>query len=123
MKCFIHLETEAVAACRQCGKGMCANCSAYSGHTGICPECRLKEFKVEVAKKSAKMDELHREFIWRVVKSVLLCWLIIPIFKGLFVGYQIKKEMKALESRIAQLRPEIEKLEGVLRRRGGAAFV
>ena len=123
MKCFIHLDKEAIAACRQCGKGMCGDCSAYSGHSGICPECRLKGFKAEVAEKSAKMDELHREFIWRVVKSVLLCWLIIPIFKGLFVGYQIKKEMKATESRIAQLRPEIKKLEGVLQRRGGAAFV
>ena len=123
MKCFIHLEKEAVAACRQCGKGMCADCSAYSGHTGICPECRLKGFKQEVAQKRAAYDEEHKQQVWDVAKAVLLCWLIIPVFVGLYRFFKHKKAKESLGARIAALNNEIKKLESVLQRRGGAAFV
>ena len=60
MRCFIHTNVEAIAACRQCGKGMCENCSAYSGHTGICPECRRNEFIAEVNTKQARVEELAK---------------------------------------------------------------
>ena len=60
MKCFIHNEVEAIAACRKCGKGMCQDCSAYSGHTGICPECRRQEFILEATQKKARIVELER---------------------------------------------------------------
>ena len=123
MKCFVHIDNEAVAACRQCGKGMCADCSAYSGHTGICPECRLKDFKQEVAQKRAAYNEEHKEQIWDVVKAVLLCWLIIPIFMGLYRFFKHKNAKEALQARIDQLSGEIKKLENVLQKRGGAAFV
>ena len=94
MKCFVHIEKEAIAACRQCGKGMCEDCSAYSGHTGICPECRLKEFKAEVAQKLQENKELKRDFILRIVKSVLLFWLLlIPVLVGLVVCLKLNKQM------------------------------
>ena len=68
MKCFIHGAKEAVAACRTCGKGMCSNCSGYSGHTGVCPECRKKEFEQKVSSLSAE----KRRYIWKIVGSSLL---------------------------------------------------
>ena len=123
MKCFIHLEQEAIAACRQCGKGMCADCSSYSNHSGICPECRLNGFKKEVAQKRSEYDELHKEQVWAVVKAVLLCWLIVPIFVGLYRFFDKKKQKEDLLMRIGTLNKEIKKLENVRARRGGAAFV
>lgn len=50
MKCFIHEDREAIAVCKDCGKAMCRNCSAFTNHSGLCPECRLAELK----------DKLHR---------------------------------------------------------------
>ena len=76
MKCFIHTGVEAIASCKTCGKGMCSNCSAYSGHTGVCPACRKKEFEREVARcQSEKVS-----YIWKAIGSGLISFLIIPIF-------------------------------------------
>ena len=114
MKCFIHNQEEAIAACRKCGKGMCANCSAYSNHSGICPECRKKEF-------INKRDELYLELSeeksskkWFIVKSVLLCWTIIYPLYGLYQISQSKKEIERLNDKIDKLSAEIEKLDKAL---------
>ena len=57
MKCFIHINDEAVAVCKQCGKAMCGNCSAYTNHSGICPECRRTEFIQECNILSLKLKK------------------------------------------------------------------
>lgn len=61
MHCFIHYDKEAVATCKKCGKAMCENCSAYSGHSGICPVCRRDEF---VAEKNGLTVSLNKKKKW-----------------------------------------------------------
>ena len=112
MKCFIHFEEEAVAACRNCGKGMCANCSAYSNHSGICPECRKKEFEQKVA----SLGQNKKDRIWTIVKWSLLCVFVITIPVSAIVitvqAFGIKKD----NTEIASYMAEIEKLNKALDR-------
>lgn len=60
MKCFMHPDVEAIATCKKCGKAMCANCSAYSNHSGICPQCKMEEYQAELK----HINEYRRSTIW-----------------------------------------------------------
>ena len=111
MKCFIHLDKEAIAACRNCGKGMCADCSSYSGHSGICPACRNEEYKKEL--RSLQMEDEGWEWdrAKSIIAAVLLCWTIV----GAFVyGIRAKEKLANHEQRVARmnyLKREIAKLD------------
>ncbi len=123
MKCFIHLAQEAVAACKYCGKGMCANCSAYSNHSGVCPECRKKEFERE-------LTELNSAIKWDIVKISLLVLgailgfaLFVDIVLGVALGavgvfavFIVRKVLHLLKKseRAQFLKEEISKLNSAL---------
>lgn len=68
MRCFIHSNVEAIAVCKKCGKAMCTNCSSYSGHSGICPECRRDEY---IAERKNLISE-RKSNTASIVKSSLL---------------------------------------------------
>jgi hypothetical protein len=36
MKCFYHPQTDAVAICKNCGKGLCTECVSDVGHGAAC---------------------------------------------------------------------------------------
>lgn len=110
MRCFIHTDVEAIAACRKCGKGMCSNCSAYSGHTGICPECRRNEFILEAATKRNRVVALEKEIKWNIAKTVLLFWTLYFLFAGIYEHSKMKKELETLNQRIDVLDKEIIRL-------------
>ena len=59
MRCFIHNESEAIATCVRCGKAMCAKCSAYNNHNGVCPECRRLEY-IEEVKQNENKIKIHK---------------------------------------------------------------
>ena len=46
---------------------MCAKRSAFSAHSGICPECRKDEFIVEVKSNNVKIKELK----WDIAKNII----------------------------------------------------
>ncbi len=123
MKCFIHASKEAVAVCRKCGKAMCDDCSSYSGHSGICPECRKKEFEAEVVQNEGMRKKLKWEMIKGVAVTVLLCWTVIGLFVGIYRFIKRKHSREALTARNVTLREEIKRLNEVLSRVGGAAFI
>jgi hypothetical protein len=37
MRCFFHREVDAVAACKNCGRGLCAGCAIDVGNGMACP--------------------------------------------------------------------------------------
>ena len=122
MKCFIHNDVEAVSACKICGKGMCANCSAYSGHTGVCPACRLAEFE----RTSSYLKKERKGLIFRLVVSILavivllftvLVLAIVPAVLAVINFVKIKKK----DERIKYYDGEIEKLRSALRQ--GSAMI
>ncbi len=146
MKCFIHSAKEAVAACRRCGKGMCDDCSAYSGHSGICPECRRKEFIKEIHNKENAQREKRRETIRTIVISsiiaviilaagiamatidLIMLWIALAVIAvyALTVVFKVRKlvkERKKLLDRIAKLQAEVERLNKILHTTGGEEFV
>lgn len=73
MKCFIHGDREAIAVCKRCGKGMCSNCSAYTAHSGICPECRLSSLE------ASRYDEA------RTRTGAIVCSVIMTIIAIIFL--------------------------------------
>lgn len=119
MKCFVHLGVEAISVCRNCGKGMCAECSAYSGHSGICPECRKKEF---IQERNNLINE-NKRLVWEIVKQAFWSILIITIPVTAFKIVRRVLRRKANTERIGKLTAEIDKLEKVLSSRGGSAFI
>lgn len=131
MKCFIHMNDEAIAVCKICGKAMCGNCSAYTNHSGICPECMRDEFIKERNKLREEIRSLRNKMILYVVLAVIVA--IISVVTGiisgpfLFAGVVISvvlaifalvnhSRCKPLQTRLDFLTGEIEKLNQALRR-------
>ena len=123
MKCFCHSSVEAVAACRNCGKGMCSNCSAYSGHSGICPACRKVEFEREVSSKRAQIKECTSSIVWAVILGILLCWTVVALLiAGIYIAVKASQKSK-LEDRVSSLLVEIDKIDKVYLQHTGRAFI
>ena len=118
MKCFVHGAREAVAACRFCGKGMCSSCSAYSNHTGKCPECRKKDFEKEVVNLVGEKKGLLWGIVgWSFLTAVLVFTLVGWIFGVIAIINRVKKR-KQITERIEFLTGEIEKLNQALANHG-----
>lgn len=131
MNCFIHPHKAAVATCKRCGKAMCENCSAYSGHSGICPECRNADYKRE---RAALIDERKSKIRWIVFEAVIIAlvvlftlWMIIEagaamlvflIAALILVPFIVRnaKRLKAIKERLTFVEGEIAKLDAALAR-------
>lgn len=121
MKCFVHINQEAVAVCKKCGKAMCGECSAYSNHRGICPECRRSEFIAERDKLFEERTCLKEEVFWCVVKAIFLFWLLlIPVLVNCIKISNRKKRIAKIDQRVLTLTNEIEKLTKALENKGVA---
>ena len=136
MKCFVHPNEEAIAVCKICGKAMCANCSAYSSHSGICPECRKIELEKERSQKLKELNDVNDEmngYGWslagKICLLILTFWSIIGLFYFLIKIFQRKKlqedlaaRKQELTNRISFLTGEIAKLDKALATRGVASI-
>ena len=119
MKCFIHMDKDAVAVCTTCGKAMCPECSAYSNHSGICPECRKVELEEERTSLEAERIGLKEEIFWCVVRAILLFWLLlIPVLINVTKILDCKDEINEIDDRVAILTREIDKLNTALQNKG-----
>ena len=131
MNCFIHPHKAAVATCKRCGKAMCENCSAYSGHSGECPECRNADYKRE---RAALIDERKSKIRWIVFEAVIialvvlftllmiieagaamLVFLIAALIPVPFIVRNAKR-LKAIKERLTFVEGEIAKLDAALAR-------
>ena len=134
MRCFIHLDVEAICVCKNCGKAMCVECSAYSGHSGICPECRRDEFIAENIKNEETIKSIRSSFTASIVFAVIfgiasvllgillslafLAGLILPLILIISALSSLRK-IKPLEARIEYLKNEISKLNVALYKGNG----
>lgn len=82
MKCFIHTTQEAISVCKRCGKAMCADCSSYSQHSGICPECRREDFIKERAVLQENLSSNMRSIVLCSIAIVLTLALAIWLIAG-----------------------------------------
>lgn len=113
MKCFIHADREAAAVCKKCGKAMCADCSAYSGHTGICPACRREEF----VRERNTLEQEERDYVLAMIGWSLFTAALIWILVGLYGAYRIYRKVKRqkwIRERVAYLNGEITKIDRAL---------
>lgn len=126
MKCFIHTSQEAISVCKKCGKAMCADCSSYSQHSGICPECRREEFIHERAQLQDNLRSNLRSIVLSciviVLSIALAIWLMLDVLGNfgalafvLTVAFAIRVAVlfvrrKPMIDRVAFLTGEIDKL-------------
>ena len=115
MKCFIHNGRDAIATCKKCGKAMCADCSAYSGHSGVCPQCRKKEIEQKLVSKSREVDELKWPIVGWTIVAIGLCWTIIGGIYGGVKAYNRSAQKKAAEAEMVQLQKEVDRLNQALK--------
>ena len=113
MKCFIHADREATAVCKKCGKAMCADCSAYSGHTGICPACRREEFVNERNSLEQEAKGYSLALVGWGLFTVLLVWILIGLY-GVYRIYRKVKRQNWIRERVAYLNGEIAKIDRAL---------
>lgn len=123
MKCFNHPYEEAISVCKICGKAMCAKCSAYSGHNGVCPQCRKSGFEQEVARLKVDIAELKWPIIGWAFVTIAFCWTIIGAIIGGVNWYSRVQEKRQCEERIELLNKQIQYLDEQLLNRGTNAFV
>ena len=131
MKCFIHFHDEAVAVCKICGKAMCGNCSAYSNHSGICPECRRNEFIREHNSLNTMLNNNKNATIGSIVLTVVFVLLAVIlsitihfIMLVLLIGaivffvriFSLISRRKPIIMRMNYLAAEINKLNAALQR-------
>ena len=114
MKCFIHHNKEAIAACKKCGKGMCEDCSAYSGHSGICPECRREDFIEDRIQLLNEAADYKKGMVMNVVWSVLLCWTVIALPWNAIAFVCKMRKRNAILAKANKLQEEITKLTAAL---------
>ncbi|MBQ8291342.1 MAG: hypothetical protein IJX88_02370 [Clostridia bacterium] len=118
MKCFIHSGREAVATCRFCGKAMCSDCSAYTGHTGECPVCKKQEYEVELQSNKSRLKLLPWSIFGAIFWGLLLCWTVIGLIVGIVKVIKCVREHKRLVNRNQYLSEEIAKLNRALSQGG-----
>jgi hypothetical protein len=83
MKCFRHVEMDAVAICRACSKGICTNCAVDLGHSVTCrgscqTEASVVHGQILAGRRTFRMQERNR--------FVLPLWLGASGLVFLFVG-------------------------------------
>ena len=125
MRCFIHLDVEAISVCKKCGKAMCVECSAYSNHSGICPECRREEFIAERARQTSELASIKSSMIkfgagaiaiaiLAIVLAIVVHFAMLVVLVGsLIFGIKVlllSNKRKPIQDRIAFLTGEIDKL-------------
>ena len=131
MKCFIHINDEAIAVCKKCGKAMCGNCSAYTNHSGICPECVREDYIKERNSLYGDLSRIKSSLIRCIifadlfaVAAVLLAVTVHPFGLAVLIGtlvFAIKailnlNDRKPILNRINFLSAEIDKLSVALKR-------
>jgi hypothetical protein len=98
---------------------MCADCSSYSGHSGICPQCRKKELENNLVSKSREVDELKWPIIGWTIFAIGLCWTIIGGIYGGVKAYNRASEKRDAEAEMVFLKKEIDKLNRALKQGRG----
>ena len=111
MKCFVHPNEEAICVCKKCGKAMCQRCSAYSQHSGICPECKKKELEYSRICLLEEARSLKWGAIGALCLTVLTCWTVIGLFVFGIISLVKFKNRKNIQDEIAFISNEIKKLD------------
>lgn len=131
MKCFIHIKQDAISVCKKCGKAMCADCSAYSGHSGICPECRREEFERESAALRQQIAKNKSLVVSSIAIAVIVA--VLAVLASIFINVSslvllvvsavlglraviLINRCKPLNERLEFLCGEITKLNGAMQK-------
>ncbi|MBO5327932.1 MAG: hypothetical protein J6B04_02020 [Clostridia bacterium] len=114
MRCFIHQQEEAISVCKKCGKAMCVNCSAYSNHSGICPECRRDEFVLQAEGLRKELSSIPIRLVGWILFTIVLAITVVGLFIGVYKIVKIINEKRKMTDTLTHLDSEIAKLNKAL---------
>ena len=94
MRCFYHPTTDAVAACKSCGKGLCPDCAADLGK-GIACRGRCEDDVrsiIELVERNIRMAPASADLI-RTASSTRMNSVVFSLVLGaVMVGYSLLSE-------------------------------
>ena len=80
MKCFNHIDRDAVGQCTACGKGLCKEC--FTKNNGVCDDCIRAEKKADFEDLALDLYGDFKEYRKSIKKAII--WSI--VFGVIFVG-------------------------------------
>jgi len=88
MKCYYHIDDDAVGMCARCGKALCTECAVDVSGALLCPGCI--DLAEEVEKLRAEQEALETKAETRLVlksvkKTMLWSWIIAAMFACIFI--------------------------------------
>ena len=90
MKCFNHVDREAVATCQSCGKGLCREC-ASKYRPCLCDECYQDDVEdaeaMKQLKKKAALVDTNSEMLKTVIQGVVVGVALTLVMAKVFGGY------------------------------------
>ncbi len=93
MKCFAHSQVDAVASCKHCCKGMCAECAKSSGFGMVCSATCESEVKAvhEMLERNRKMYRL-------APKSHLRSAVFLALMAAVFIGFGLFSKFRFMSA-------------------------
>jgi len=88
MKCYYHIDDDAVGMCARCGKALCSVCAEDVGGALLCPGCielAQEEEKLRKEQKDLETKAEKRVVIKSMKRTMLWSWIIAGVFGCLFV--------------------------------------
>jgi len=105
MKCFNHLENDAVAVCNHCGKSICADCQVVANGENYCKTCVAEKLNKDKKQEHSPalaailsfivpgLGQVYNGQIGKAALIFLTGWLIIPWIIGIFDAYGVAKKI------------------------------
>ena len=83
MKCYYHIEYDAVGMCARCGKGLCSVCAEDIGGSLLCPGCielAQEEERLRGEQEALDTKAETRLVVESVKKTIFWSWIVAGIF-------------------------------------------
>lgn len=93
MKCFVHSQVDAVASCKHCCKGMCAECTKDTGVGMVCSAACESEVKAV-----QEMLERNRKMYRLVPKSHLRSAVFLAMMAAVFIGFGLFSKFRFMSA-------------------------
>jgi hypothetical protein len=82
MKCYYHIDDDAVGMCARCGKALCSVCAEDVGGALLCPRCIAlaeEEEKLRAEQEALETKAETRLVVKSVEKTMLWSWIITSV--------------------------------------------
>jgi threonine/homoserine/homoserine lactone efflux protein len=94
MRCFYHPTTDAVAACKSCGKGLCPDCATDLGKGVACRGRCEDDVRsiIQLVERNIRMSPMSADLIRRASSTRMNSAVFSLVLGAVMVGYSLLSE-------------------------------